>query len=47
MHDLLGELIEAFPAELAAFIGKQRTEHHIPHRVACLPLGVSESWFCK
>ncbi|MEU2874773.1 IS3 family transposase [Streptomyces olivoreticuli] len=35
------------PAELAAFIGSQRAEHKIPHRLACRILGVSESWFYK
>lgn len=35
------------PAALAVFIGSQRTEHHIPHRLACQVLGVSESWFYK
>jgi putative transposase len=35
------------PAASAAFIGDQRTEHRVPHRLACRVLGVSESWFCK
>ncbi|WP_344394136.1 IS3 family transposase, partial [Streptomyces vastus] len=35
------------PAALAAFIGNQRTEHHVPHRLACRVVGVSESWFYK
>jgi len=28
-------------------LGDQRTEHHVPHRLACRVLGVSESWFYK
>ncbi|WP_245722832.1 IS3 family transposase [Micromonospora matsumotoense] len=32
---------------MAAFIASQRTEHSVPHAVACRALGVSESWFCK
>lgn len=32
---------------VAAFIGSQRTEHGVPHAVACRALGVSESWFYK
>ncbi|MET8186680.1 IS3 family transposase [Streptomyces sp. NPDC005246] len=35
------------PAALAAFIGNQRTEHRVPHRLACQVLGMSESWFYK
>ncbi|MFF7987544.1 IS3 family transposase [Streptomyces sp. NPDC007901] len=35
------------PAALAAFIGNQRAEHHVPQRLACRVLGVSESWFYK
>ncbi|MFE0580711.1 hypothetical protein [Streptomyces sp. NPDC058874] len=35
------------PAVLAVFIGSQRTEHRVPHRLACQVLGVSESWFYK
>jgi transposase InsO family protein len=31
----------------AAFIACQRTEHAVPHAVACRALGVSESWFYK
>lgn len=40
-------MTEAAPAELAAFIGNQRTEHGIPHRVTCGVLAVSESWYYK
>jgi len=32
---------------LAAFIASQRTEHRVPHAVACRALDVSESWFYK
>jgi transposase InsO family protein len=32
---------------VAAFISSQRTEHGVPHAVACRALGVSESWFYK
>jgi putative transposase len=32
---------------VAAFIASQRTEHDVPHAVACRALGVSESWFYK
>lgn len=32
---------------LAAFIASQRTDHRVPHTVACRALGVSESWFYK
>jgi transposase InsO family protein len=32
---------------LAAFIASQRTEHRVPHVVACRALDVSESWFYK
>lgn len=31
----------------ARFIAGQRTEHGIPHAVACRALGVSEAWFYK
>jgi putative transposase len=31
----------------AAFIASQRTEHRVPHAVACRALDVSESWFYK
>lgn len=47
MHGPLGEVTVRDPAALAAFIGNQRTEHHVPHRLACRVLGVSESWFYK
>ncbi|MFF9010891.1 hypothetical protein ACF087_34565 [Streptomyces goshikiensis] len=40
-------MTETDPAALASFIGNQRTEHRVPHRLACQVLGVSESWFCK
>ncbi len=32
---------------LAAFIASQRTDHRVPHAVACRALDVSESWFSK
>ncbi|GAA4574396.1 hypothetical protein GCM10023176_41370 [Micromonospora coerulea] len=32
---------------MAGFIASQRTEHDVPHAVACRALGVSESWFYK
>jgi transposase InsO family protein len=32
---------------VAGFIASQRTEHNVPHAVACRALGVSESWFYK
>ncbi|MFI6404833.1 IS3 family transposase [Streptomyces sp. NPDC050548] len=47
MHGPLGEVTGTDPAALAAFIGNQRTEHHVPHRLACRIVGVSESWFYK
>lgn len=31
----------------AAFVASQRTDHGIPHAVACGALGVSESWFYR
>ncbi|MER8091603.1 hypothetical protein ACIO6T_35580 [Streptomyces sp. NPDC087532] len=40
-------MTETEPAALAAFIGKQRTEHLVPHRLACQVLEVPESWFHK
>ncbi|MEV8102016.1 IS3 family transposase [Streptomyces sp. NPDC088135] len=40
-------MTESDPAALAAFIGNQRAGHHVPHRLACRVLGVSESWFYK
>ncbi|MFJ8502162.1 IS3 family transposase [Streptomyces sp. NPDC093992] len=40
-------MTETDPAALAAFVGNQRSEHRVPHRLACQVLGVSESWFCK
>nr|WP_307817062.1 IS3 family transposase [Micromonospora fiedleri] len=32
---------------VAGFIASQRTEHSVPHAIACRALGVSESWFYK
>jgi putative transposase len=32
---------------VASFIASQRTDHRVPHAVACRALGVSESWFYK
>jgi hypothetical protein len=32
---------------VAGFIAAQRTDHHVPHAVACRALGVSQSWFYK
>ena len=32
---------------VASHIASQRTEHKVPHAVACRALGVSESWFYK
>ena len=32
---------------MAALIAAQREQHRIPHTVACLALGVSQSWFYK
>jgi putative transposase len=32
---------------VASHIASQRTEHGVPHAVACRALGVSESWFYK
>lgn len=32
---------------VARFIAAQRTEHRVPHTVACRALGVSPSWFYK
>ena len=31
----------------AAFVASQRTDHGVPHAVACRALGVSESWFYR
>lgn len=44
MHGPLGEVTVTDPAGLAAFIGSQRTENHVPHRLTCKIVGVSESW---
>lgn len=30
---------------VAAFIAARRTEHDLPHAVACRALNVSQSWF--
>lgn len=32
---------------VAAFIDSQRTDHNVPHTLACRALGVSQSWFYK
>ncbi len=32
---------------LAAFVAAQRTDHGVPHAVACRALNLSESWFYK
>ncbi|MEU1409552.1 IS3 family transposase [Streptomyces sp. NPDC005728] len=32
---------------VAGFIADQRTEHRVPHTIACRALEVSESWFYK
>ncbi|MFG1861906.1 hypothetical protein [Microbispora bryophytorum] len=32
---------------VAAFIASQKTEHDIPHALACRALGVSQAWFYK
>jgi putative transposase len=32
---------------VARFIADQRTDHRVPHAVACRALDVSESWFYK
>lgn len=32
---------------LARFVASQRTDHGIPHAVACRALGVGESWFYR
>ena len=40
-------MTESDPAAVAAFIGSQRAEYKIPHRISCRVLGVSESWFYK
>ena len=32
---------------VAGFIACQRTEHRVPHAIACRALGVSQSWFYK
>ena len=30
---------------VASFVAAQRTDHGVPHAVACRALDVSESWF--
>ncbi|WAX76397.1 IS3 family transposase [Streptomyces sp. KMM 9044] len=40
-------MTEHIPEALVAFIGGQRVEHDVPHRVICRVVGVSEAWFCK
>ena len=32
---------------LAAFVAAQRTDHGVPHAIACRAVGMSESWFYK
>ncbi|KFG01315.1 integrase [Streptomyces scabiei] len=32
---------------MVAFIGRQRAEHNVPHRMSCRLLGVSEAWYYK
>ena len=32
---------------VARSVASRRTEHRIPHAVACRALGLSESWFCR
>ncbi len=34
-------------ADMAGFIDAQRTEHGVPHAVACRALGVAPSTLCK
>ncbi|MER6150089.1 IS3 family transposase [Streptomyces hirsutus] len=43
----MGEVAVGDPAAVVGAISDLRTEHGIPHRVACHALGVSESWFYK
>ncbi|MER5841611.1 IS3 family transposase [Streptomyces prasinus] len=43
----MGEAAVEGPAAVVGAISDLRTEHGIPHRVACHALGVSESWFYK
>src|SRR5690606_29931136 len=43
----LGEVTENAPEAVVAFIGNQRVEHGVPHRVSCRVVGVSEAWFHK
>lgn len=40
-------MTENEPEALVAFIGRQRAEHNVPHRMSCRLLGVSEAWFYK
>lgn len=43
----VGEVAVADPAAVVGVISDFRTEHGIPHRVACHALGMSESWFYR
>ncbi|MEV6952852.1 hypothetical protein [Streptomyces sp. NPDC051183] len=43
----MGEVAVAGPAAVVGVISDFRTEHGIPHRIACHALGMSESWFYK
>ncbi|MFC5675739.1 IS3 family transposase, partial [Streptomyces incanus] len=40
-------MTENAPEAVVAFIGNQRVEHGVPHRVSCRVAGVSEAWFYK
>ena len=40
-------MTENAPEAVVAFIGNQRVEHGVPHRVSCRVVGVSEAWFHK
>ncbi|WP_181009427.1 IS3 family transposase [Streptomyces sp. SM11] len=40
-------MTENAPEAVVAFIGSQRVEHGVPHRVSCRVVGVSEAWFYK
>ena len=43
----MGEVAEADPTSTVGVIGDCRTEHAIPHTVACRSLGVSPAWYYK
>lgn len=43
----MGEVAEADPAAIVGVISDCRTEHDIPHTVACRTLGVSPAWYYK